>query len=105
MEWRSFAVGVVAGEVPGVIGVGEVVCRDRRGVVKFASDFDLALGHWRGEGELTGGEGGAAVPAQLNSGEGERMAEAGAREKGSLGWPFYRRLREGEGRDWRAPAR
>jgi hypothetical protein len=61
VEWRSFAVGVVAGEVPGVIGVGEVVCRDRRGVVKFASDFDLALGHWRGEGELTGGEGGAAV--------------------------------------------
>jgi hypothetical protein len=62
-RWWGSNGGEVAGEALGRDWGGEAVFRARDKAVKLVSYFNLALGHQRGEGEITEAEGGAAAPA------------------------------------------
>jgi hypothetical protein len=87
----------------GAIGWWDAVFRVRGDVVKFVSQFDLSLGHRRGEGKLIRAKG--AALARLSPGDGEGRGRGRCEEKGSSRRPFYRCPRVGSGRGWLAPVR
>jgi hypothetical protein len=78
------------------------VCGD---AVKFLNQFDLSLGHRRGEARAHRSEGRGAVAVLTRLSLGEGSGQGRCEEKGSLGRPFYRRPREGSGGGWLAPVR
>ena len=94
--------GEVAGEANRCNKRGEKVCRARGEVAELKSYTNLTRTQQRGEGGSSPEMKMAAALAQLSSGKGEEMAEAGVRNWGARGGPFIG-ARGGEGGvRWRA---
>jgi hypothetical protein len=83
----------------GEIGEGGKVCHARSEVAEVKSYTNLTRTQQRGEGGSSPEMKMTAALAQLSSGKGEEMAEAGVRTLGSSGQSFYRRPGLGRGRE------
>jgi hypothetical protein len=88
--------GEVTGEANGCNRRGEKVCRARGEVAELKSYTNLTRTQQRGEGGSSPEMEMTAALAQLSSGKGEEMAEAGVRNWGAWGGPFIG-ARGGEG--------
>jgi hypothetical protein len=88
--------GEVTGEANGCNRRGENVCRARGEVAELKSYTNLTRTQQRGEGGSSPEMEMTAALAQLSSGKGEEMAEAGVRNWGAWGGPFIG-ARGGEG--------